>query len=145
MQTNFRGNAYRATVVCVDSYEDGVFAGRFYNPALSGGQNFRSMMQFILGMDRLLNSMNFPQSFMETRSFGEAPAESGISAADEAETRQGKLATFSVRVIFRQNASWQGSVLWLEGRREESFRSVLELMLLMNSALEEKPEPSAEK
>ena len=42
-----------------------------------------------------------------------------------------------VRVIFRQNASWQGSVSWLEGRRDESFRSVLELLMLLNSALEQ--------
>ena len=43
--------------------------------------------------------------------------------------------TFAVRILFRQNASWQGSVTWLEGNREESFRSVLELIFLMDSAL----------
>ena len=48
---------------------------------------------------------------------------------------RGELATFAVRIIFRQNASWQGSVVWLEGEREESFRSALELVLLMDSAL----------
>ena len=41
-----------------------------------------------------------------------------------------------MRILFRQNASWQGSVTWLEGGRDESFRSVLELLLLMHSALE---------
>ena len=39
-----------------------------------------------------------------------------------------------MRVIFRQNASWQGSVTWLEEEKEENFRSVLELVLLMHSA-----------
>lgn len=144
MQMKLRGNAYRATAVCVDSYADGVLCGRFYNPALSGGQEFRSMMQFLLGMEQLLDGMNFPQPFMETRSFGTFPAEENVSAAAEPEAQQGKLATFSVRVIFRQNASWQGSVLWLEGRREESFRSALELVLLMNSALKGKQEPAEE-
>ena len=38
-------------------------------------------------------------------------------------------------MIFRQNASWQGSVTWLDKGREESFRSVLELLLLMDSAI----------
>ena len=47
------------------------------------------------------------------------------------------MATFAVRVLFRQNASWQGEVTWLEGKREESFRSVLELILLMDGALQE--------
>lgn len=40
-----------------------------------------------------------------------------------------------MRILFRQNASWQGSVLWREGGQEERFRSALELVLLMDSAL----------
>jgi hypothetical protein len=45
------------------------------------------------------------------------------------------MATFFVRIIFRQNASWQGSVLWLEGQREQRFRSALELIFLLDNAL----------
>jgi len=41
----------------------------------------------------------------------------------------------NARILFRQNASWQGSVVWVEGRQEERFRSALELVLLMDSAL----------
>ncbi|MBQ3147093.1 MAG: hypothetical protein IJB91_05120 [Oscillospiraceae bacterium] len=52
------------------------------------------------------------------------------------QSRPGDLATFAVKILFRQNASWQGSVTWLEGKREQSFRSVLELILLMSTALE---------
>jgi len=37
--------------------------------------------------------------------------------------------------MFRQHASWQGGVLWVEGKAEQSFRSALELILLMDSAL----------
>ena len=47
-----------------------------------------------------------------------------------------------MKVIFRQTASWQCTVLWLEANREESFRSVLEFALLLNSALDEKGEGS---
>ncbi|MBQ2819515.1 MAG: hypothetical protein IKM67_05230 [Clostridia bacterium] len=52
--------------------------------------------------------------------------------------RKGRLATFSIRLMFRQNASWQGSVSWLEGSSEETFRSALELIFLMKSALDSK-------
>ena len=55
----------------------------------------------------------------------------------EGDAHTGALATFAVRLIFRQNASWQGSITWLEGEAEQSFRSVLELTLLMDSALME--------
>ena len=56
------------------------------------------------------------------------------SPADE-KFRKGKLATFVVKVLFRQHTSWQGSITWLEEQSEQAFRSVLELILLMDSAL----------
>ena len=49
--------------------------------------------------------------------------------------RRGNLATFAVRIMFRRNSSWQGSVTWMEGDQQENFRSVLELLLLIDSAL----------
>ena len=49
--------------------------------------------------------------------------------------QKGKKATFLIRILFRQHASWQGSVTWLEGGGEQTFRSVMELIHLMDSAL----------
>ena len=50
--------------------------------------------------------------------------------------------TFVVQILNTQNATWQGTVTWTDGRRTESFRSALELIRLMDSTLlsEEKPE-----
>ena len=93
------------------------------------------MSDLLVKMENMLDDFQLPQSFTVTRAFGpqvEPPKEYD----PEAGKRGGKLCTFSVRIMFRQNASWQGSVTWLEGKREESFRSVLELILLMDSALE---------
>ncbi len=73
------------------------------------------------------------QSFVAKRTFS-VPAPGDIPFGAKAPS--GDVATFQLRILFRQNASWQGSVAWTEGRREESFRSVLELLLLMNSAME---------
>ena len=52
-----------------------------------------------------------------------------------AASRKGRLATFELKILFRQHASWQGTIVWKEGRQEQSFRSVLELVHLMDSAL----------
>lgn len=90
-------------------------------------------MQFLLVMEDLLDKLQFPQSFTAHRSFRMQP-EPAPPLPSENEPHTGKIATFSVRVIFRQNASWQGSVTWLEEKTEENFRSVLELVLLMHSA-----------
>lgn len=132
-----RGNQYRANRVCVDSYLNGVLMGRLYNPASDQEIAFRSMSQFLLGMEELLDRMNFPQSFAAARSFADIAL--GLSGGITPRTAEpvGTLATFVVRVLFRQNASWQGSVLWEETGREENFRSALELMLMMDGALKE--------
>ena len=132
MLTKAWGNEYRTTTVCVDSYENGILRGRFYNPYLEDGRRFDSLSQFLLELERALDAMEFPKSFTAVRSFAPLPGE---RSAPEADFRAGVMATFSVRIIFRQNASWQGSVLWLEGQREQSFRSALELIFLLDNAL----------
>ena len=45
------------------------------------------------------------------------------------------LATFQSTVLFRQNASWQGSLIWREKELDAPFRSVLELIGLIDNAL----------
>jgi hypothetical protein len=55
-----------------------------------------------------------------------------------------KKAEFFVRVLFRRNASWQGEVQWLEGEKTKSFRSVLELISLMQEAMEASGSPEAD-
>ena len=45
--------------------------------------------------------------------------------------------TFLVEVVDQQNASWQGSINWLNRNKKESFRSALEMIRLMDSALTE--------
>lgn len=129
------GNQYRATRVCVDSYTGGVPVGRIYNPGVDGARSFCSMSRFLLCMEELLDQMHFPQSFAVSRAF--APFQPAGAADGEGDGPAGALGTFIVRVLFRQNASWQGSVTWEETGREENFRSALELQLLMDGALKE--------
>ena len=127
------GEEYRRTHICVDAYNNGVLQGSIHNPWLPYGKPFSSLTQFLLEMEQVLNQMDFPKAFTATRAFAATPTiPIGFPAA---EARVGQVATFSVRILFRQNASWQGSVTWLEGKQEQSFRSTLELILLMNSAL----------
>ena len=121
-------------MVCIDSYENGILAGRFYNPYLKDGETFQSLTQFLLKMEHTLDTMNLPQSFTAVRAFTPPPNRNSVSHPGS-ELLEGTLATFAVRILFRQNASWQGSITWLEGEMEQSFRSVLELILLMDSAL----------
>ena len=43
--------------------------------------------------------------------------------------------TFLVQIRNTQNATWQGTVAWTDGRKQETFRSALELIKLMDSVL----------
>lgn len=141
MQARMTANEYHSIMVCVDGYERHILRGRLYNPFLQGAVHFTGLMEFLLAVEHLLDEMNFPQPFAQVRSF-RAPAKAqGEIRRDNLEQR-GEKGTFVMKVIFRQNASWQGTVLWLEANREESFRSVLEFALLLNSALDETGEGS---
>ena len=44
--------------------------------------------------------------------------------------------TFLVHIIENQNATWQGDVTWLDQEKKESFRSLLELIKLIDSVIE---------
>ena len=51
--------------------------------------------------------------------------------------------TFEINVKFKQNASWQGQIFWTDKNMKQHFRSVLEMLKLMDEALtagEEKKE-----
>lgn len=128
------GEEYRTTLVCVDSYCNGVLRGRYYNPYMAAEQTFESLTQFLQGMEKNLEKMDFPKAYTATRTFAPIPERS--NGPPQNQYQPGKQATFAVKILFRQNASWQGSVTWLEGKREQSFRSALELILLMSTALE---------
>ena len=128
-------NSYRTTLVCIDSYDDKILRGRLYNAFLESGIEFVGAISFLQNMENLFEQIKFPQAFSTTRTFTSSASQRPHMMTDQ-NVKVGKRATFSIRLLFRQNASWQGSVTWCEGKTEESFRSVLELLLLMDSALE---------
>lgn len=45
-------------------------------------------------------------------------------------------ATFIVQIQYRQNATWQGQIVWKEKDETKKFRSELELIKLIDSAAE---------
>lgn len=44
---------------------------------------------------------------------------------------------FVVRILHTQNATWQGTITWTDGKRTEAFRSALELIRLIDSVVTE--------
>ena len=48
----------------------------------------------------------------------------------------GEKGTFIIRVEQRQHSSWQGRVTWVEEEKTENFRSALELLKMIDGALD---------
>ena len=123
----------RKTTVCIDDYNDGILKGRFYHTS-QGVSSFQSLSQFLLKMETLLEEMQEPQSYTSKRTFS-SMLHSDVDGDIPARFRKGEKATFELQVLFRQHSSWQGIVIWKERKTEQSFRSVLELIFLLDSAL----------
>ncbi len=120
----------RVCVLKIMSYESKNPVGILQNPNFDSDMAFRSLAELVFAMENLFDDINSPQRTMEPRGGVRQPELRPAEAAD------GKpLATFTVNVMFRQNASWQGNVIWTETRRESQFRSLLELIALMDSVL----------
>ena len=126
-------NAYRKHLICIDSYSKGVPEGRIYN-SCQEVEVFESLSQFLIKMETLLDTLQMPQAYTATRTFPTMMAQIR-SQPTPLRTRRGSEATFELQVVFRQHTSWQGVIIWKEQNLEQSFSSVLELVLLMDSAL----------
>ena len=55
---------------------------------------------------------------------------------EELLSKHGDLGTFIVRVQHRQNSSWQGRITWMEEDKTIQFRSVWEMIKLIESAMD---------
>ena len=118
--------------------------GLISNPFFEKEMVFENVMQLITMIERISDSLFFPQKAMQLRQFSDTePATiEDDTAFDFAATvdfsNQYPIATFELEIIFRQNASWQGNIVYAEQNLTSSFRSVLELLNLMDSVLSEK-------
>ena len=125
--------------VCIDEYCDGIIRGRIYNNYLEEPLTFQNVMQMLKKMDAMFDAFEYPQKTVETRSFFETEKQEEMLQTvlmnPSPQDARGKKATFHVKVVFRKNATWQGNVTWIDENKEESFRSVLELLMLFESAL----------
>lgn len=125
----------RTFLIYIDSFENGVPVGQYSNPCREESGQFQSLTQLLLKLEQSLDVENIPQSFNKVRTFFPLTGYWLDIPADE-RPRMGKMSTFVVQILFRRNASWQGTITWLDQNQTQNFRSVLELIVLINSALE---------
>ena len=129
-------------VLCVDRYSAGKIGGRLYHSYSGEERRFSTGEEAIFCLEQLFDSLNFPHPTTKERSFqAEKPRTPGrkrerIMKDDALLSKHGDLGTFIVRVQHRQNSSWQGRLTWMEENKTVYFRSVWEMVKLMESALD---------
>ena len=138
---------YSRLLVCVDQRSEAGLAGRIYHRKLKQQENFCDVNDFVLRVESIFDLLKYPSASTEHRVFetGRGMEQQLPELADEAEEtfmeemkdEKGKKATFIVQVQYRQNATWQGQVIWSEKKQTKQFRSALELIKLIDSATEE--------
>lgn len=121
----------------VDSYAEKSVAGRLWH-GCRGEASFTNLMQLLLLIDKILEDQGFPEAQLDCKRFARPETLACSLPTETAEPGKptcGALASFRLKILFRQNASWQGIVTWTESRQEQSFRSALELIMLLDNAL----------
>lgn len=128
--------------ICVDRSVQGEIGGRIYHYYENMPQKFDNVVQLLRYMESLYNSLQFPEASVALRDFVQEPgrkAQEGewrkVLDRETVMGKRGERATFYVYVQYRQNATWQGTVVWKEKERKEKFRSALELIILLDNAL----------
>ncbi|MBC5711314.1 hypothetical protein H8S75_25590 [Hungatella sp. L12] len=131
-QSEERGT--RVTKICqiaINSCEKGLVTGRVQNAFINHLERFKGTIGLADAMVRLF--------------------EAGVGENDSGKSLEGKIiseetwdsyrlggkeATFLIKILFREHSTWQGVIYWRETGEKQAFRSFLEMIMLIASALE---------
>ena len=130
-------------MVCVDGVENGDIYGRYFHRYKKEETFFLDSATLVIEMERFYDAIGYPQAAIKTRKFierkgGRIPAKEHMAVISDSQTLmqfRGKLATFLVGVTSRQNASWQGDVVWMEQQIRKHFCSDMELVVFVDVAV----------
>lgn len=114
--------------IAVNSYEKGCVAGTVQNAFINYLEEFKGTFDLADAMVHLIE-------------VGIKKDESGGQKVISEKTWEayrlgGRKATFLVKVLFREHSTWQGVICWRETGEKQAFRSFMEMMILMVSAVE---------
>ena len=149
----------------IDKTDDYDLCGRIEFPEATE-KPFVGVLSMLQLMDRYFDLVQFPMRTMAQRTFPRAKRANTTERSQDFITgiegnkmqeldskavakqvfelgnEQGR-ATFLIKVLYRQNATWQGTIEWIGTGKSQHFRSTLELINLMEGALSQEGGPTA--
>ncbi|WP_287476243.1 hypothetical protein [Agathobacter sp.] len=132
-------------VFCVDSYDTISVQGRAYHLYDEDPIIINSYKDFFLKGEQFFDEIACPRASFSNHDFDDKNISTSMREGlkkmkkdEEILEEHGEQGTFIVRVQHRQHSSWQGRVTWVDENKTVYFRSELELMKLIDGALNEK-------
>ena len=139
------------------TYGNGYYKGKLHSQFLDEPFEFFTLIKMLEKMENIFDEKKFPQAFLSRRTFSDSKKNSPTNALDSEQKPAVELVqpaddacsdgastdeveitgkcTFEILVRFRQNASWQGQIFWVEKKQKQDFQSELEMFKLMDEAL----------
>ncbi|MBS4022814.1 MAG: hypothetical protein KGZ79_10425 [Dethiobacter sp.] len=139
-------------IVRVSSVQNATWQGKIEHIQSGQAQLFRSFLEMLFLAQEKLDTLGYPQPDTELRSWSNkkynylsrgGKTEMANCNEQEVSLPVGGL-SFLIRVQFRQNSTWQGTVQWLDKKKTRPFRSLLELVNLVNEAINDNAEVTPE-
>lgn len=124
-------------IYMVVSHSEAGFCGLLQHHSIQKPVVFSGIEQLLKYVDYFMKQPGFPESTVTYRKFSIGEVEVKDKPTEFVTDYKGK-ASFVISVLYCQNATWQGTVKWVEGEKEENFRSLLELIKLMDGIIEAK-------
>ena len=135
--------APNGVVLCVDSRKKGRIHARYYTSYSTEPTYADSWDRLLMKLEQFFDELHFPFSGTNKRSFTDTDfkqyhegRKEKVMKDEALLTKHGDLGSFIIRVQHRQNSSWQGRITWVEKNETMLFRSVWEMIKLIESALD---------
>ena len=113
----------REAMVTVLSYHNGIMDGYLQHPRLGEKEKVESLSQMILLLNSLLDMENCLDSPL--------PLVQPVCRSVKS------IAVFCIQILFREHYTWQGRLIWQNGRQEYVFHSAIVLIQLVDEILAE--------
>lgn len=135
--------APNGVILCMDRRRGCELEGNLFHSYSTEPVPFSELGQMTLLMEKLFDELQFPHPGTNERSFfprikpyAQRQERKRIMSDEQLLQKHGDIGTFIVRVQHRQNSSWQGRITWMEEDKTIQFRSIWEMIKLIENAMD---------
>jgi len=131
-QEKLEGKSLNYCHVAIDDYDFGRIVGNYQNIPMEKAEHFYGLVDLAKTLVDFLETGNSEEEILKKRiNYGKLITSEACSIC----RKGGQKATFSVKIMFREHSTWQGVIYWREGRVQQQFRSLKEMLFMIAAAI----------